>query len=212
MDMLKRNRKIKIIVKACLTCILTALSIKAYTSEIVKIELGDEIYSIPKNYLSPNEGLRNAQVANGMVEIGMFLPDYSGYSGNRNLPTVGPYDENQISAFWTSKGTGKRLDAQYRLDNGLKYNLVKRSEEDDILGLVAYRHSHNKGISYIGRNTFGYLVEIDCFEKVINQLCKAQYYDEKEDIGLFFSFDHKHLSQWTDINKVLITKMLQWKA
>ena len=196
------------------TLLFSAIAISSENppNNIVQVKLAEDTFQIPKSYLSPNEGYRNALIANGMIEIAMFLPDFSGYKEDRNLPTVGKYNKNQVTAFWTSQGTGGSYDAQKRLDNGLEYGLVERSNNDDFIGLTAYRHILDKGMSYIGKNSSGHQVEIDCSNKIINSICKIQYLNSTRNIGVFISFDKKHLKDWKAIDDKLASFIQDWQV
>ena len=202
----------KILIYFTLLFSTIAISSESPPSNIVQVKLAEDIFRIPKTYLSPNKGYRNALIANGMIEIAVFLPDFSGYKEGRNLPTVGEYNENQVTAFWTSKGKGGSYDAQKRLDNALKFGLVERSKNDDFIGLTAYRHTIDKGMSYIGKNSSGYKVEIACSNKIINSICKIQYLDSRRNIGIFISFDKEHLNDWKIIDEKLASLIQDWQV
>jgi len=146
-----------------------------------------------------------------MIEISFFFPDFSGFGDSDDISTVGPYNPNQVTAFWTVVNGGGRLDANNSLKNALKYGLSKRDHSLDIHGLTAYKNTNNSGVTYYAQNSQGDYVLIHCTEGSVNSTCKLEYLDGKSSRGIFASFDKKFLTRWLEINNKLLFLIDNWQ-
>lgn len=178
-------------------------------SELVVVKLGNENYHIPSIYLSPNKYGKPQIESDGLIEVGLFLPDFSGYTKGRNYPTVGKYNPNQISALWTEKGKGGHYDSKKRLSNSLTYGLIEPNG-NKVENFVLYKHLKGDGVTYLSSNREGDDVTIDC-SGIINFICKLEYLSSKREIGIFIAFDRRHLSNWSLINDELLKMIDGWK-
>lgn len=174
--------------------------------------MGGEAFDIPKAYLSPSDELPDRIEKENMIEISFFFPSFSGFGDRDNIATVGPYNPNQVTAFWTEVNGGGRLDANSSLKNALKYGLSKRDDSSDTDGLTAYKNANNSGVTYHAQNNHGDDVLIHCTEGPVNSTCKLEYLDSKSNRGIFASFDKKYLPRWLEVNNKLLCLIKKWKV
>lgn len=174
--------------------------------------MGDEAFEIPKSYLSPSNELPDKIKKENMIEISFFFPDFSGFGDRDNIATVGPYNPNQVTAFWTIVRGGGRLDANNSLKNALRYGLSERDGSLDIDGLIAYKNANKSGVTYHTQNSQGDDVLIHCTEGPVNSTCKLEYLDSKSGRGVFASFDKKYLPRWLEVNNKLLSLIEKWKV
>lgn len=174
--------------------------------------MGGEAFDIPKAYLSPSDELPDKIEKENMIEISFFFPNFSEFGDRGNIATVGPYNPNQVTAFWTMVNGGGRLDANNSLKNALKYGLSKRDGSLDVDGLTAYKNANNSGVTYHAQNSQGDDVLIHCTEGSVNSTCKLEYLDSKSNRGIFASFDKKYLPRWLEVNNKLLSLIEKWKV
>lgn len=181
-------------------------------NQIVKVFAGIDIYNIPAVFLSPKKNELPAEmVSENSIEVALFLPDFSGYKPGKNEPTVGKYDINQITLYWTHKGAGGHFEASKMLSNGLKYGVFERSTVADTADFIAYKHLNDNGMSFQGITNQGDVALINCTEGMVNSTCKVEYLNQKRNIGIFFSFDKIHLKDWKVIDSKVIELIDSWK-
>lgn len=189
--------------------ILTFIFQKAAASELVEVKLGNDNYKIPSIYLSPNKDIKPQIERHDSIEIGLFLPNYSGFTKERNYPTVGKYNPNQISLLWTESGKGEHFDSKKRLSYSIKYELVEQNGTR-VDNFLIYKNLYNDGITYLSTNREDDEVMIDC-NGIINKICKLAYLNSKRKIGILIVFDQSHLPIWTSINDELVKMIDGWK-
>ncbi|RUO50525.1 hypothetical protein CWE21_00020 [Pseudidiomarina aquimaris] len=195
-----------------LSCSYAGEEARMTGQRITTVHMGDEIFEIPKNYLSPNVELPNKIEKENMIEISFFFPDFSGFAEGDSIATVGPYNSNQVTAFWTIVNAGGRLDANNSLKNALRFGLLERNKKLDIDGLTAYENLNGNGVTYHAQNNQGDDVLIHCTEGPVNSTCKLEYLDRASNRGVFASFDMKYLPRWLEINDKLLYLIKEWKA
>ena len=150
--------------------------------------MGGEAFDIPKAYLSPSDEFPDKIEEDYLISISFFFPDFSGYGARDNIRGVGPYNPNQVTAFWTVINSGGHLDANNRLKNALKYRSLKRDGSLDFDGLTAYKDINLSGVTYHAQNSQGDDVIIQC-SGLVNNICRLRYFDSKSNRGIFASFD-----------------------
>jgi hypothetical protein len=176
------------------------------------VSMAGEIFKIPKHYLSPSNELPDKIEKENMIEVSFFFPNFSGFDGKDNTSTVGPYNQNQVTAFWTKVDGGGRLDANKSLSNAIKYGLSERDDSLDVEGLTAYKNASKSGVTYQAKNNHGDNVLIHCTDGPVNSVCKLEYLDRKNDRGIFASFDKKYLPRWLEVNNKILSLIDQWKT
>ncbi|GAB3038860.1 hypothetical protein [Bowmanella dokdonensis] len=178
----------------------------------VTVLMAGEIFNIPKSHLSPNREFPDKIRRENMIEVTFFFPDFKGFGEEDDIATVGRYNPNQVTAFWTKINGGGRLDASKSLSNAIKYGLSERDSSLDLEGLTAYRNVHDSGVTYLAQNYHGDNVLIHCSDGQVNSVCKLEYLDSTNDRGIFTSFDKKFLLRWSEINNKLLSLIEQWKV
>ncbi|TKB45291.1 hypothetical protein [Thalassotalea mangrovi] len=189
---------------------LAFLCQKVAALEQVKVIVGNDNYQIPSIYLFPNNDIKPKIERSNSIAVGLFLPDFSGYTKGRNQSTVGKYDPNQLSILWTGKGKGTHFNAQKRFNNSLKYGLIE-PKGTKLENLVAHNNLYNDGVTYISSSREGDEVIINCNGDV-NYICRLRYLNSKREIGVFILFDQRHLSNWSSINDEVIKMIDSWKT
>ncbi len=150
----------KIDSKSCLRIIACALAISSLNNcfardhedlknvETVFIRLGDEAFSIPREYMSPSADYPSEIKLDYNISVFLYLPDFRGFESRDRLPLVGVYDPNQVHAYWTRMGSGDHLDAAPRLANSVKFGLLERDQNLDFAQFEAYRNTNTVDITY----------------------------------------------------------------
>jgi len=176
-----------------------AASEKKLDTSLVKVSVGQYIYMIPMNFMTPyGDYPKELSSKDDLIQIRLYLPDFTGYAANDS--PIGKYNPDEVDVMWNAYGVG--IDAESMLERSLKFQLVSRNPIADKLDLTAYKDlADDDAITYMSEAVHGSKVMIQCYTGGVNDICKINYFHEKKRFGIFFSFNAKYLKDWKIIDK-----------
>ena len=170
---------------------------------LVRIQLGPDIFMIPAQFVGSRY---SSGVANDGINVTLMLPMYKGIFADDNDYELAP---ETIDVMWNLRGDRIGSDAKQRLANAKEYNDLQLIEEYP--NVQVYKDKLFNSDYYFFTLPDDNSIIVDCITGTPIQMCRAFYYQEQLETGIFFSFRDTHLGNVEEIYNNLNNLISQWR-
>lgn len=170
---------------------------------LIQIQLGPDIFVIPAEYVGSRY---QSGVAKDGINVTLLLPSYKGIFADGNDYELVP---EKIDVIWNLRGKRFGSDAKARLANALEYRDMELIEEHANVKFYKDKLFNSDEYFYTLPNENSMIV--DCSRDTPIKICRAFYYQEQLETGVFFSFRDIHLDKVEEIYENINHLISEWR-
>lgn len=174
-----------------------------YKKRVARIELGADVFMIPEQYLGSRHSFG---VAKDGINITLLLPNYQGMFANDGEYELVP---DKIDVMWNIRGQRFGSDAKEQLANAIEFMNIQFVEEYSNVKVYKNR-LFNKDYYFFTLPEDNSVIVV-CSTDTPIKMCRAFYYQEQLETGVFFSFRDIHLDKVEEIYTHVNALIFDWR-